>query len=64
MKVYLLYPAVLLGWSLMGVASGLSHGATSLLICRIFLGFFEAGHWPWLDRPELVHRMAEFIGPP
>ena len=45
-KVYLLYPAVLAGWSFMGVASGLSHGATSLLVCRTALGFFEAGHWP------------------
>jgi ACS family hexuronate transporter-like MFS transporter len=45
-KVYLLYPAVLAGWSLMGIASGLSQGATSLLVCRIALGFFEAGHWP------------------
>ncbi len=24
----------------------------------------EAGHWPWLDRPELVERVAEFIGRP
>lgn len=45
-RVYLLYPAILAGWSLMGVASGLTHGYESLLICRTLLGFFEAGHWP------------------
>jgi pimeloyl-ACP methyl ester carboxylesterase len=22
----------------------------------------EAGHWPWLDRPELVERVAAFVG--
>ena len=22
----------------------------------------EAGHWPWLDRPELVDRVADFVG--
>ena len=22
----------------------------------------EAGHWPWLDRPELVERVAAFLG--
>ena len=21
-----------------------------------------AGHWPWLDRPELVHRIAQYLG--
>lgn len=69
-----LYPAVLLGWSLAGVATawgptigalltlhipGVSSVATSsgaeaenfdawlgILICRVLLGFFEAGHWP------------------
>ena len=23
----------------------------------------DAGHWPWLDRPALVERVAEFLGP-
>ena len=45
-RIYLLYPAVLACWSLMGVISGLTHGFTSLLVCRAMLGFFEAGHWP------------------
>lgn len=69
-----LYPAVLLGWSLAGVATawGPSIGAwlttnipgvaqfgqaedvsagnyeawLGILVCRVLLGFFEAGHWP------------------
>ena len=45
-SVYLLYPAVLGAWSLMGVATGWSHGFFELMICRTLLGFFEAGHWP------------------
>ena len=45
-RVYLLYPMLLTCWSLMGVASGITHGYTSLFVCRTLLGFFEAGHWP------------------
>jgi pimeloyl-ACP methyl ester carboxylesterase len=22
----------------------------------------DAGHWPWLDRPELIDRVVEFLG--
>ena len=46
LRVYYLYPAVLVGWSLMGIAAGWSHGFEGLLLCRTLLGFFEAGHWP------------------
>jgi ACS family hexuronate transporter-like MFS transporter len=46
LKIYFLYPAVLAGWSLMGIASGWSNGYLGLLVCRTVLGFFEAGHWP------------------
>jgi len=46
LRIYCLYPAVLVGWSLMGMASGWSHGFGALLVCRMMLGFFEAGHWP------------------
>jgi ACS family hexuronate transporter-like MFS transporter len=46
LRVYFLYPAVLVGWSLMGMATGWSHGFGELLMCRMMLGFFEAGHWP------------------
>ena len=45
-RVYLLYPAILAAWSLMGMAAGWSQGFSGLLICRTLLGFFEAGHWP------------------
>lgn len=41
-----LYPCVLLLWSAMGFATGLVETYTGLLLCRLFLGMFEAGHWP------------------
>jgi ACS family hexuronate transporter-like MFS transporter len=46
MSVRWLYPAVLLAWSLMGVATGSVHGFWGLLACRTLLGLFESGHWP------------------
>ncbi len=46
MSVRLLYPAILIAWSLVGFATGLSRGYYSMLICRGLLGFFESGHWP------------------
>src|SRR3954470_286544 len=41
-----LYAIVLAAWSLAGLAAGRVHDAHELLICRMALGFFEAGHWP------------------
>lgn len=41
-----LYPVVLLAWSGIGFATGLSGGYWGLFVCRLLLGFFEAGHWP------------------
>lgn len=41
-----LYPAVLLMWSLAGIATGYVQDYSQLLACRVGLGFFEAGHWP------------------
>ncbi len=41
-----LYPAVLLGWSAVGFATGWVTSYKELLVCRVLLGFFEAGHWP------------------
>jgi MFS transporter, ACS family, hexuronate transporter len=41
-----LYPAVLLLWSMAGFATGLVKSYEGLLLCRAFLGLFEAGHWP------------------
>lgn len=45
-RIYWLYPIVLLGWSSIGMLTGYAHDFNSLLICRALLGFFEAGHWP------------------
>lgn len=44
--VYWLYPVVLIGWSAMGFLTGLSRSFNELLILRILLGLFEAGHFP------------------
>ena len=41
-----LYPAVLIAWSAAGFATGWARGYQDLLVCRILLGFFEAGQWP------------------
>ena len=41
-----LYPVVLLLWSLMGFLTGYVESYMGLMICRVFLGLFEAGHWP------------------
>ena len=41
-----LYPAVLLGWSTVGFATGWVTSYNELFACRVLLGFFEAGHWP------------------
>ena len=41
-----LYPAILVAWSAVGFATGLTLGYESMLVCRGLLGFFESGHWP------------------
>jgi ACS family hexuronate transporter-like MFS transporter len=41
-----LYPAVLLAWSATGFATSWAEGFNELLVCRVLLGFFEAGQWP------------------
>jgi ACS family hexuronate transporter-like MFS transporter len=41
-----LYPAVLLGWSTVGFVTGWVSSFRELLVCRVLLGFFEAGQWP------------------
>ncbi len=45
-SVRVLYPFVLVAWSTVGIATGLTTGYRSMLVCRGLLGFFEAGHWP------------------
>ncbi len=44
--VFWLYPVVLVGWSMAGFLTGLSHSYNELLLLRIMLGAFEAGHFP------------------
>ncbi len=41
-----MYPAVLVGWSAAGFATAWATSFQTLLVCRIMLGFFEAGQWP------------------
>lgn len=41
-----LYAAVLVLWSVAGLLTGLIKTYDQLLLCRMLLGFFEAGHWP------------------
>lgn len=41
-----LYPAVLVAWSVMGIATGYVESFWGLLFCRTLLGLFESGHWP------------------
>lgn len=41
-----LYAAVLGLWSLAGLVTGFVKTYDELLLCRMLLGFFEAGHWP------------------
>lgn len=41
-----LYPAVLLAWSAAGFATGSVRTFEGLMLCRVLLGFFEAGQWP------------------
>ena len=41
-----IYPAVVVAWSAVGFATGLVDSFALLLVCRFFLGLFEAGNWP------------------
>ncbi len=41
-----LYPAILLGWLAVGFMTGWVNNYTELFLCRVMLGFFEAGQWP------------------
>ena len=41
-----MYPAVLLVWSGVGFATGWVTDYRELMICRVLLGFAEAGQWP------------------
>src|SRR5688572_31294375 len=41
-----LYAVVLALWSVAGFVTGFVRNYDELLLCRMLLGFFEAGHWP------------------
>jgi MFS transporter, ACS family, hexuronate transporter len=41
-----LYALVLALWSVAGFVTGFVKSYDELLVCRMLLGFFEAGHWP------------------
>ena len=45
-SIRILYPIVVLGWSLAGALTGTVETVTGLSIARFFLGVFEAAHWP------------------
>lgn len=45
-NVRLLYPLLVVGWSLAGFAAGFAQSFPALLACRFALGLFEAGNWP------------------
>jgi ACS family hexuronate transporter-like MFS transporter len=45
-NVWWVYPTAVLTWSLAGFATGFVDSFLSLLLCRVWLGFSEAGHWP------------------
>src|SRR5215212_10423226 len=46
LSVRWLYALVLTMWSVAGLAAGFVRNEQELLMCRMLLGFFEAGHWP------------------
>jgi ACS family hexuronate transporter-like MFS transporter len=41
-----IYPIAVAGWSLAGLFTGLVQSYALLFVCRVMLGFFEAGNWP------------------
>jgi MFS transporter, ACS family, hexuronate transporter len=41
-----MYPAILLSWSAVGFLTGFVTSYRELMICRVLLGFAEAGQWP------------------
>ena len=45
-SVRILYPLVVVVWSLAGISSGLVGDLFGLGVSRFLLGLFEAGHWP------------------
>jgi predicted MFS family arabinose efflux permease len=46
MSLRILYPFILLCWSISGFMTGFTSTYSQLIVCRVLLGFYEAGHWP------------------
>ncbi len=46
LPLYFIYPIMVIGWSCSGFFTGYADSFVFLMICRFFLGFFEAGNWP------------------
>jgi MFS transporter, ACS family, hexuronate transporter len=45
-SIRLLYPIVVVVWSIAGITSGMVESVVGLATSRFVLGLFEAGHWP------------------
>ena len=45
-SVRILYPILIVLWSLASIGCGIVEDVTSLAVLRFLLAFFEAGHWP------------------
>lgn len=45
-NVRVIYPLIVVGWSVAGFAAGFASSFVFLLMCRAMLGSFEAGNWP------------------
>ncbi|MCE9530482.1 MAG: MFS transporter [Planctomycetes bacterium] len=41
-----IYAGLVLGWSMVGFATGYATAFVPLIVCRLLLGIFEAGNWP------------------
>ena len=57
-----MYPAVLLLWSAVGFATGWVTDYRELMICRVLLGFAEAGQWPCALAAAATFAVAEQPG--
>jgi ACS family hexuronate transporter-like MFS transporter len=59
-----LFPGLVVAWSAVGFATSWATNFTGLLICRVLLGFFEAGQWPcaYVTTLRLLSRRNRTLG--
>jgi ACS family hexuronate transporter-like MFS transporter len=59
-----LFPGLVVAWSAVGFATSWATNFTGLLICRVLLGFFEAGQWPcaYVTTQRLLSRRNRTLG--